>query len=191
LSYFELFLLAVGLSADAFAVSVTNGMCMKNIKFGWTLLIGLTFGLFQGAMPVIGYALGSRFTEHIKAYDHYIALILLGFIGGKMLFEGIRKKGERCCNEKVLLMTFGTLMVQGVATSIDALAVGVSFAAMSVKIVSAAAFICCVTLALSIIAVKVGKKFGTLLNNKAEILGGFILISIGVKIFIEHTFFGG
>ncbi len=191
MSYFELLLLAVGLSADAFAVSVTNGMCMKNVKFGWTLAIGLTFGLFQGAMPVIGYALGSRFTKHITAYDHYIALVLLCFIGGKMIFEALKKKDENCCNIKSTKLTFGALMLQGVATSIDALAVGVSFAAMNVHIVSAAAFICCVTFVLSIIAVMFGKKFGTLLNNKAEIIGGMILISIGVKIFVEHTFFGG
>ena len=183
MGYIELLLIAVGLSADAFAVSVTNGMCMKNIKLGWTFLIALTFGLFQGAMPVIGYALGNNFTEYITKYDHYIALVLLGCIGGKMVLDVIRGKDQHdSC--KIAKLTFGILMVQGVATSIDALAVGVSFAAMSVSIVSAAAFICGVTFILSLIAVWVGKKFGDLLNNKAEIIGGLILILIGLKIFI-------
>lgn len=188
MSNIELFLIALGLSADAFAVSVTNGMCMKNIKLGLAFLIAITFGLFQGLMPVIGYALGSNFTQIISRYDHYIALVLLGFIGGKMFLDGIKgdDNGESC---KIAKLTFGALMVQGVATSIDALAVGVSFAAISVDIVSAAALICLVTFILSFIAVFIGKKFGNLLNNKAEIIGGFILIGIGVKIFIEHTFF--
>ncbi len=187
MGYIELLLIAIGLSADAFAVSVTNGMCMKNIKLGWTLAIAITFGLFQGAMPVIGYALGSRFTDYVSKYDHIIALVLLGFIGGKMLFDGIKGDKDESC--KIAQLTFGALMVQGFATSIDALAVGVSFAAMSVNIVSAAAFICGVTFILSFLAVKVGKRFGNLLNNKAEIFGGLILVGIGLKIFIQHTFF--
>lgn len=193
MSNFELFLIAVGLSADAFAVAATNGMCMKNIKLGWTLLIALVFGLFQGVMPVLGFALASNFTEYINRFDHIIALILLGFIGGKMVWEAISKgkKEKNSCDVFVISLTLSTLMVQGVATSIDALAVGVNFAANSVNIISAAAFICTVTFILSLLAVAAGKKFGNLLNNKAEIIGGFILIGIGVKIFIEHTFFQG
>ena len=187
MGYVELFLLAVGLSADAFAVSVTNGMCKKNIRLGWTFAIAATFGIFQGIMPTIGYALGSTFTKFISQYDHIIALILLGFIGGKMLYDGVKGDGEESCD--MIKLTFGALIVQGIATSIDALAVGVSFAAMSVNIISAAAFICSVTFVLSFIAVLIGKKFGDLLNNKAEIIGGLILIGIGVKIFVEHTFF--
>lgn len=189
MSYIELLLIALGLSADAFAVSVTNGMCRKNVKLGWTFAIAITFGLFQGAMPVIGYALGSKFTDMISQYDHYIALVLLGFIGGKMLFDGIKGSDDECDNCKSASITLGALMVQGVATSIDALAVGVSFAAMSVNIINAAAFICGITFILSFVAVIIGKKFGNLLNNKAEIIGGLILIGIGVKIFIEHMFF--
>ena len=187
MGYLELLLIAIGLSADAFAVSVTNGMCMKNIKLGWTFAIALTFGLFQGAMPVIGYALGSRFTGYVSKYDHIIALVLLGFIGGKMLFDGIKGGEEESC--KIAQITFGALMVQGVATSIDALAVGVSFAAMSVNIVSAAAFICGVTFILSFIAVKAGERFGNLLDYKAEIFGGLMLVGIGLRIFNQHTFF--
>ncbi len=184
----ELLLLAIGLSADAFAVSVTNGMCTKDIRLGWNFAIALTFGLFQGVMPVIGYALGNNFLQYITMYDHYIALALLGFIGGKMLIDGIKGKddGEAC---KIIEMSFGALMVQGLATSIDALAVGVSFVAMSVNIVIAATVICFVTFIISFIGVKIGKKFGSLLSNKAEIFGGLILIGIGIRIFIEHTFF--
>lgn len=187
----ELLLIAIGLSMDAFAVSVTNGLCYKNVKLKWTLGMGLCFGLFQGAMPTIGYFLGSTFAGFISRFDHYIALILLGFIGGKMLADGIKSRNESV--EKTDLgMSLGLLLVQGVATSIDALAVGVSFAMLpDVNIVMAAGFIAMITFILSIAAVFIGKKFGNLLNNKAQIVGGLILIGIGLKIFIEHTFFGG
>ena len=187
----ELLLIAVGLSMDAFAVSVTNGLCYKNVKFCWTLSMGLCFGLFQGAMPTIGYFLGSTFADYISTFDHYIALILLCFIGGKMLIDGVKRKDDdiKATGASIGL---GILLVQGVATSIDALAVGVSFAMLpNVNIVTAAGFIALVTFVLSIAAVFVGKKFGNLLNNKAQIIGGLILIAIGIKIFIEHTFLGG
>lgn len=183
----ELLLLAIGLSMDAFAVSVTNGLCIKKIGWKGAAACGLCFGLYQGLMPTIGYALGKTFEDFITGIDHYIALILLGFIGGKMLIDGIKNKDEEINNNTSL--TLGLLMVQGIATSIDALAVGVSFAALSVNIVSAATFICCITFLFSFWGVFIGKKFGTILNNKAQILGGIILIGIGVKIFIEHTFF--
>lgn len=181
----ELLLIAVALSMDAFAVSVTNGLCHKKIRLGWTLGIGLCFGLFQGVMPWIGYLLGKSFERYITAFDHYIALILLGFIGGKMLYEAIRhKEGEESC---AVALTVSALLLQGVATSIDALAVGVSFAALqTVNIYAAAGCICAVTFAFSVVGVRIGKRFGTLLNNKAEIVGGLILIGIGLKIFITH-----
>ena len=196
----ELLLIAVGLSMDAFAVSVTNGLCYKNVKLKWTLAMGLCFGLFQGAMPTIGYFLGSTFADYISALDHYIALILLCFIGGKMLYDVVKSKEEDIqttgASEDIQTtgasIGLGILLVQGVATSIDALAVGVSFAMLpDVDIVTAAGFIALVTFMLSVAAVFVGKKFGSLLNNKAQIIGGLILIAIGLKIFIEHTFFGG
>lgn len=183
----ELLLLSAGLAMDAFAVSVTNGMVKKNVHRLWAFGIALTFGLFQGVMPAIGYALGIKFTKYITRYDHYIALILLGFIGGKMIIDAIGHDDEKI--EKNAVLTFGELMVQGVATSIDALAIGVSFAAMNVNIVTACWLICLITFVLSFIAVFIGKKFGTLLNNKAELFGGIILVGIGVKIFIEHTLF--
>ena len=124
-------------------------------------------------------------------FDHYIALVLLGFIGGKMLADGIKSRNQSV--EKFDKgMSVGLLLVQGVATSIDALAVGVSFAMLpNVNIVMAAGFIALITFMLSIAAVFIGKKFGNLLNNKAQIIGGLILIAIGMKIFVEHTFFGG
>ncbi len=187
----ELLLIAVGLSMDAFAVSVTNGLCYKNVKLKWTFAMGLCFGLFQGAMPTIGYFLGSTFADYISALDHYIALILLCFIGGKMLYDVVKSKEEDIQTTGASI-GLGILLVQGVATSIDALAVGVSFAMLpDVDIVTAAGFIALVTFMLSVAAVFVGKKFGSLLNNKAQIIGGLILIAIGIKIFIEHTFFGG
>lgn len=183
----ELLLIAVGLSADAFAVSVTNGMCMKNVKKGWTFLIALTFGVFQGIMPLLGYFLGSTVSSFITKYDGITALVLLSFVGGKMVFEGVSKH-RHPDEKKETLMTFSILMVQGIATSIDALAVGVSFAAVDVNIVFSALVICAVTFVFSLAAVLVGKKFGDLLNKKAEIVGGLILIGIGLKIFLEGVF---
>ncbi|NLP26442.1 MAG: manganese efflux pump [Clostridiales bacterium] len=183
----ELLLIALGLSADAFAVAVTNGLCNKDMKPKWTLFIALTFGVYQGAMPCLGYALGQTFAKHITAYDHYIALVLLGIIGGKMVYEALKEMGNDCCQLKEI--SFGTLMVQGVATSIDALAVGVSFSAMDVKIVSASTFIALVTFVCSFVGVIIGKRFGSIFNKKAQLVGGILLILIGLKIFIEHMFF--
>lgn len=185
----ELILIGIGLSMDAFAVSVTNGLCCKEIRAGKTFLTGLCFGGFQGLMPLIGYFLGRGFAKYITAFDHIIALVLLGFIGIQMIAEAIKKDEEStesaCLTAKMLLM-------QGIATSIDALAVGVSFAALpDVNIAFAAGAICCITFAFSIAGVLIGKKFGTMLNNKAQLVGGLILVGIGIKIFIEHVFFGG
>ena len=186
----EVFLIAVGLSMDAFAVSVTNGMCRKNVKAGWTVAICACFGIFQGLMPAIGFVLGSTFAKYVQSFDHVIALILLGFIGGKMLYEGIKNKGDECedsCN-----LTPGSLVLQGIATSIDALAVGVSFATVMgsySELLRAVSLIAATTFVLCVIGVAVGKKFGDFLNNKAQIVGGLILIGIGVKIFVEHVFF--
>ncbi|MCM1227162.1 MAG: manganese efflux pump MntP family protein [Clostridium sp.] len=183
----ELILIGIGLSMDAFAVSVTNGLCHKDIKLGKTFMTGACFGGFQGLMPLIGYFLGIGFAKYITAFDHIIALILLGFIGGQMIFESFKKDEEE---NKAVCLTAKMLFMQGIATSIDALAVGVSFAALKdVNIAFAAAAICCITFAFSIAGVYIGKKFGTALNNKAQLVGGLILVGIGVKIFIEHTFF--
>ena len=196
MGFLELLLLAIGLAMDAFAVSIGNGLSMKKQNPKAALAIAFSFGLFQALMPTIGYFLGSAFEDIIRQFDHFIALIFLGFIGGKMIFDGIKeltadKKGEA---EEIseFKLTFGKLLIQAVATSIDALIVGVSFAALpDVNIWTAVLLIGVVTFAISLIGVFSGKKFGQLLGSKAEIFGGLILAGIGLKVFIEHVFFGG
>ena len=182
----EIIILSIGLAMDATAVSMTNGMNDTQIKIKKIVLIGLTFGIFQAIMPLIGYLFGTLFVEFVEQIDHWIALALLGFLGFQMLREGLSKKDDE---EKVKELGIKMLFLQGVATSIDALAVGISFASLGVNIVYAVLSIGVITTMLSIIGVLIGKKFGDLLNNKASILGGIILISIGIKIFIEHMFF--
>ena len=199
MGFAELLLLAIGLAMDAFAVSIGNGLSMKiqNPKAAFT--IAFSFGVFQALMPVIGYFLGSAFEEVIRQFDHFIALIFLGFIGGKMIFDGIKeltasKKGEteELSEFAEFNLTFGRLLIQAIATSIDALIVGVSFAALpDVNIWTAVLLIGIVTFAISLLGVFSGKKFGQLLGSKAEIFGGIILVGIGLKVFIEHVFFGG
>lgn len=192
----ELLLIAVGLSMDAFAVSIGNGLSMKKSSPKAALAIAFSFGLFQALMPTAGYFLGSAFESVIKEFDHYIALIFLGFIGGKMIFDGIkelrqRKKGEGE-EAKEFKLSFAALMIQAVATSIDALIVGVSFAALpEVNIWVAVTLIGVTTFIISLFGVFFGKKFGQILGSKAEVLGGLILVGIGIKVFVEHMFFGG
>lgn len=196
MSIIELFLIAVGLSMDAFAVSIGNGLSMKKNQPKAALTIALSFGLFQALMPTLGYFLGTAFEQVIREFDHYIALVFLGFIGGKMIFDGIKelrskKKGEEA-EEKGFKLSFGTLMIQAVATSIDALIIGVSFAALpDVNIWAAVVLIGITTFAISLVGVFFGKKFGQLLGSKAEVFGGIVLVAIGVKVFVEHMFFGG
>lgn len=191
MSLIELFLIAVGLSMDAFAVSISNGTVIRNRKKA--VFAALMFGLFQGGMPVIGYFLGSAFAEFISRYAPVIALGVLGFIGGKMIVESIgdlrRKDGDK--QESSLKEPgIGTILIQAVATSIDALVVGVSFAAMSVNIIPAVCFIGAVTFIISLIGVFGGVKFGQLLGAKASLLGGVVLVCIGVKTFIQNVFLG-
>lgn len=199
MGFIELLLLAIGLAMDAFAVSIGNGLSMKKQNPKAALAIAFSFGLFQALMPTLGYFLGSAFEEVIRQFDHYIALIFLGFIGGKMIFDGIKeliadKKGktEELSELTEFKLTLGKLLIQAVATSIDALIVGVSFAALpDVNIWTAVLLIGVVTFAISLLGVFSGKKFGQLLGSKAEIFGGLILVGIGLKVFIEHVFFGG
>lgn len=180
---FELFLIAVGLSMDAFAVSVCKGLSTRQLKPKHYLIIGAWFGGFQALMPTIGYLLGSTFEKYITNYDHWIAFILLSFIGGNMLREGFSKETEEANSS----FGFGTMAVLAVATSIDALAVGITFALLpDVNITTAVMFIGCVTFILSGIGLKVGNVFGLKYKNKAEIAGGLILILIGIKILLEH-----
>ncbi|MBP3284179.1 MAG: manganese efflux pump [Clostridia bacterium] len=182
-----LFCIAVGLSMDAFAVSITNGLYYKNFKKSQVLLSALTYGLFQGLMPLIGYFFGSLFFSVISRFDHWIALLLLGFIGFNMIADSIKeiKHPETITNDS----EFGckTLFLQAIATSIDALTVGISFAAMNVNILFSVTVIALVTFSFCIVGGFLGKRFGSLLKEKAKVFGGVILILIGLKIFLEHT----
>lgn len=189
MGFFEIFLIGVGLSMDAAAVSATNGMCYKNIKLKNSIVIALAFGIFQGIMPLIGYYAGSIFSTAFARMDHWVVLVLLSLIGGKMLYEALSHKDDGNDANDCKVLTFKLLTLQAVATSIDALAVGVSFVTLSINIFVAVSIIAVTTFILSLVAVYLGKKFGTLLNKKAEMLGGLILIGIGIKIFVEHMWF--
>ncbi len=181
-------LLSFGLAMDAFAVSVTNGMCFKKFKRKEAFATALTFGLFQAIMPLIGYGVGSTFLETISFLDHWIALFLLGAIGINMIMEGVKsyRNPDNFCRTETF--TLKLLLAQGIATSIDALAVGISFAVTKTDIVLAAASIGIITFFCSLFGIFLGKKFDSLLKEKAEIFGGFILLIIGLRIFIEHMF---
>lgn len=179
----ELLLLAIGLSMDAFAVSVCKGLSTQKLKPKHYLIIGAWFGGFQALMPLIGYFLGSTFEKYITSFDHWIAFVLLAFIGGNMLKEGLSKDEESVDPS----FSIKTMFVLALATSIDALAVGVTFALLpDVNIVAAVSLIGCVTFVLSAVGLKVGNIFGTKYKSKAEIAGGVILILIGLKILLEH-----
>ncbi len=180
---FELLLLGLGLSMDAVAVSMTNGMTIKRMGIKETLSDALAFGLFQGLMPLIGFLAGSVFAEQISRLGPWIALGVLGFIGAKMLWDGVKKDDEVLCAERRL--TLRLLLVQAVATSIDALAVGVGLAALQVHIFLAVSVIAITTFVCSLLAVLIGKQFGDFLGKKAGLLGGCILILIGLKIFLD------
>lgn len=177
----ELFLIAVGLSMDAFAVSVCKGLSFGKIKVKHMCMAGLWFGGFQALMPAIGYFFGSFFTDFITTFSHWIAFVLLLIIGGNMVKEALSNEEE----ELDASMDMRSMFVLAVATSIDALAVGVSFAFMQVQIVWAVLFIGVITFVLSAIGVKVGSLFGTKYKSKAELAGGIVLILIGLKILLE------
>lgn len=184
----ELFLLAVGLSMDAFAVSVCKGLAMKKATLKAEATCGLWFGGFQALMPVTGFFLGSLFAEAIEAFDHWVAFGLLVIIGINMLKEALEKEDESGDDpEKDADLSVRTMFLMAVATSIDALAVGISLAMVgSVNIWLAAAFIGICTCLLSALGVKIGNVFGSRYEKKAELAGGVILILLGVKILLEH-----
>jgi putative Mn2+ efflux pump MntP len=181
---FTLFLIAIGLSMDAFAVALVNGLCASQSRIRYAVRVGLFFGFFQGLMTWLGYTLGIRFSASITSYDHWIAFVLLGIIGGKMIYEGLQPKDLSCeiHQEKDWLHLF----YFSIATSIDALAVGVSFAFLNINIVTPAMMIGGVTFVVSFLGVMIGKRFALLLDNKAEILGGVVLILIGARILYTH-----
>lgn len=180
----EVFLIGVGLSMDAFAVSVCRGLKMKKLNIGQMVLIAVFFGGFQALMPVIGWFLGTQFEAYITAVDHWIAFVLLAVIGGKMIYDSV-KDDDDDKNEKSVL-NIKELLVMAIATSIDALAVGITFAFLSVNIWSSVSIIGITTFVLSAVGVLIGHKFGAKYKNKAEFAGGIILILIGLKILLEH-----
>ncbi|MBR5247576.1 MAG: manganese efflux pump [Lachnospiraceae bacterium] len=182
MSNITLFVIALGLSMDAFAVSICKGLAMKKITLKKAAIVGLWFGGFQGLMPLIGYILGSQFEHYITTIDHWIAFILLGLIGLSMIKEALGKE-EECQDDS---LAFKAMLVLAVATSIDALAVGITFAFLSVNIFSAVLFIGVITFVLSMIGVKAGNVFGIRYKSKAELAGGIILILMGTKILLEH-----
>ena len=183
----ELFLLGVGLSMDAFAVSVCKGLGMKKLNKKQALIIGLYFGGFQALMPFVGWLLGSQFQKYITSIDHWIAFILLGFIGGKMMIEAVREWNEE---EVVDVMDapidHKNMLVLAVATSIDALTVGITFAFLGTPIVEAITIIGITTMVISSAGVVVGNFFGSRYKSKAEFIGGLILVLLGLKILLEH-----
>lgn len=182
----ELFILAVGLSMDAFAVSVCKGLATSRVKLKHSIITGLWFGGFQAIMPFIGYLLGSAFEKYVTAVDHFIAFILLGAIGYNMIKEAFSdEESSSDCD-----FGFKTMFLMAIATSIDALAVGITFALLpEVNIYAAVSFIGVITFLLSAIGVKIGSVFGGKYKLISEALGGVILIALGIKILIEHLFF--
>lgn len=183
----ELVLIAVGLSMDAFAVSVCKGLAMPKCTFKKVAIVGLWFGGFQALMPAIGYILGAQFQEAIASIDHWIAFVLLALIGGNMIHEALDNDEE----EADASLDVKTMFLLAVATSIDALAIGITFAFLKVNIIPAVCFIGIVTFIISFAGVKIGNVFGARYKNKAEIVGGVILILLGLKILLEHLGFLG
>lgn len=179
----SIFFIAIGLAMDAFAVSLTMGFKVKNEnKRLMAIKAGLFFGIAQGIMPVIGWILGNNFKAYIEGVDHWIAVILLGIIGMKMIYEGLSGEEE----EEDTVYSNKKLFLFSIATSIDALAVGITFGALSVNIISAALIIALTTLVICIVGIYIGKAVGSLLQGKAEVIGGVILVLIGLKILVEH-----
>ena len=194
MNFIALIFTAFALSMDAFAVSITKGMTIKNLKKSTALKMALAFGVFQGAMPLLGWALGISFESYIKSIDHWIALILLGFIGFNMIKGFFDDRKEENASELEFSATTDVddlsnkeIIMLAVATSIDALAVGISFAFLNVSIIPAASIICIITFLVCVVGVFVGNKVGDIFNGYAELVGGVILILIGFNIFNEHT----
>lgn len=183
MGFLQLFIISVGLSMDAFAVSIGKGLSLKHIKLRHALSVGLWFGGFQALMPLVGYLLGAGFSVFVSNWDHWIAFILLTIIGGNMMIQSFSKEEEKQDDDfspKVMLML-------AIATSIDALAIGVSLAFLSVEILPAIAVIGVTTFAFSVSGLKIGNVFGLKYKSKAEFVGGLVLFIIGLKILIEHT----
>lgn len=184
MNFITIFLIAIGLSMDSLAVSISGGIFMKKFQSGIALKIALIMGGFQGFMTLFGWILGSRFSQYIADYDHWVAFGLLVYLGGKMLYESLTKEESSFAS-----LSNKTLLLLGIATSIDALAVGISMAFLNSSILYPVIIIGITTFVLSLSGVCCGIRFGRIRNFNAELLGGIILIGIGIKILIEHLFF--
>lgn len=183
----ELSLIGIGLAMDAFAVSICKGLNMRKINYVHGLITAMFFGVFQAVMPLIGFFLGRQFSTYITTVDHWITFILLAFIGGKMIYEAFSENEE--CETCSAGLDIKELLLMAVATSIDALAVGVTFAFLDVSIFSSVLIIGVITFVISFIGVIIGNIFGSKYKEKAEVFGGVILILIGLKILLEALFF--
>ncbi len=178
---FELFAIAVGLSMDAFAVAISKGLCLRSMKYKYAVITGLFFGGFQALMPLIGYFLGKQFEDYLTSFDHWIIFALLFLIGVNMILESRKEENEKCDT-----LNFKNMTILSLATSIDALAVGITFAFLHVNIFTGITVIGLTTFILSFFGVVIGNMFGSRFKSKAEIAGGIVLILIGVKILLEH-----
>ena len=181
----SIILIAIGLSMDSFAVSLSNGLCLKNLSLKKILTISLSLSIFQALMPLIGWLAGSGIETYIKEFDHWIAFILLSFIGIKMIYDAMMNKNHESVNQ----LKIPTLMAQSFATSIDAFAVGISLALLNISIVAPVIIIGITTLIFSLLGLQLGKLFGKKIGKPVEIFGGLVLLGIGIKILIEHLHF--
>ena len=195
MDYISLFGIAVGLSMDAFAVSIKHGALVKKVRLGFALKLGLTFGLFQAIMPMIGSLIGAVGANFIGQIDHWIALLLLGYLGIQMILESRKKQKDGCEDLQIEDISLKTLFTLAIATSIDALATGILLpsavgASTIFLMLLSVCLIGLTTVILCTVGIYIGEKFGSFLSSKAEIIGGCVLILIGVKIFVEHQFLG-
>ena len=186
MSIIEIALIGVGLAMDAFAVSICKGLAMRRMNYKKAIIIAAFFGVFQALMPALGYVLGTTFANKIAAIDHWIAFILLALIGANMIKEALSSDDDECQDDSLRL---GDLIMLSIATSIDALAVGITFAFFNVSLLLSVSMIGIITFIICVIGVKVGNVFGEKYKSKAELAGGLIFIVMGAKILIDHLFF--
>ena len=186
MSIIEIALIGVGLAMDAFAVSICKGLATRRMNYKKAIIIAAFFGVFQALMPALGYVLGTTFANKIAAIDHWIAFILLALIGANMIKEALSSDDDECQDDSLRL---GDLIMLSIATSIDALAVGITFAFFNVSLLLSVSMIGIITFIICVIGVKVGNVFGEKYKSKAELAGGLILIVMGAKILIDHLFF--